>query len=123
MGTNNRLFFIRLYSLLFFQILQRNINDVMSSNFVNHDTSILGSGPFTLFAPTNEAFSKLPPGTLDHLLQNVTALTDVLTYHIVSGTFYSAGLEDNMTPNTIEGKPITIRLGSGNTYTLDLKDI
>ena len=66
-----------------------------------------------MFAPTNEAFDKLPAGALDKLLKNVTALTNVLTYHVVPLTYYSAGLIDKLTPTTVEGKNITIRLTSG----------
>jgi len=54
--------------------------------------TLTGKGPFTLFAPNNAAFAKLPPGVLDHLLKNKTALTAVLTYHVVSGTTCKAGL-------------------------------
>jgi uncharacterized surface protein with fasciclin (FAS1) repeats len=47
--------------------------------------ALSGSGPFTVFAPTNEAFAKLPPGTLEKLLKNKEALVKVLTYHVVPG--------------------------------------
>ncbi|XP_021355968.1 transforming growth factor-beta-induced protein ig-h3-like [Mizuhopecten yessoensis] len=52
----------------------------------------LGADGLTLFAPTDKAFAKLPAGTLDNLLKNKTALTEVLTYHVVKGTAFSAGL-------------------------------
>ena len=74
---------------------------------------ISGPGPFTVFAPTNEAFQKLPPGVLDNLLKNKTALTDVLTYHVLSGTDYSAGLTNGMMVNTVEGKPVSITISNG----------
>ena len=53
--------------------------------------TLLGSGPFTVFAPTNEAFNKLPKGTVDNLLkpENKTTLSNILTYHVVSGKFGS----------------------------------
>jgi len=72
-----------------------------------------GPGPFTLFAPTNAAFAKIPADVLNKLLANVTALTDVLTYHVVSGTVFSAGLSDGEMPKTVEGKTLTISIGSG----------
>ncbi|CAC5394107.1 transforming growth factor-beta-induced protein ig-h3-like [Mytilus californianus] len=75
--------------------------------------TLSGPGPFTVFAPTNAAFQKLPAGTLDNLLKNKTALTDVLTYHVVSGTFYSAGLTSGMSATTVEGKPVTITISGG----------
>ncbi|XP_052106647.1 protein sll1483-like [Mytilus californianus] len=75
--------------------------------------TLSGDGPFTLFAPTNEAFQKLPAGVLANLLKNKTALADVLTYHVVSGTFYSAGLTNGMSATTVEGKPVTITISGG----------
>jgi len=70
--------------------------------------TLAGAGPFTVFAPTNEAFAKLPAGALDKLLANVTALTDVLTYHVVSGTVYSDGLKKEQDVPTLEGKNLHI---------------
>lgn len=80
---------------------------------------IVGAGPFTLFAPTNKAFQALPAGALDNLLKNKTALTDVLTYHVLSGTDYSAGLTNGMMAKTVEGKSLTISI-MGGSYTYDL---
>merc|ERR1712179_113674 len=54
----------------------------------NLGATLSGAGPFTLFAPTNAAFAKVPAATLNKLLANVTALTDVLTYHVLSGTVF-----------------------------------
>jgi uncharacterized surface protein with fasciclin (FAS1) repeats len=53
-----------------------------------------GAGPFTVFAPTNEAFAKLPPGTVDNLLkpENKPTLVKILTYHVVPGRMTAAGL-------------------------------
>src|SRR6202453_5125195 len=53
-----------------------------------------GKGPFTVFAPTNEAFAKLPPGTVDTLLkpENKAALTKILTYHVVAGKYSASDL-------------------------------
>lgn len=73
-------------------------------------TTLSGAGPFTVFAPTNEAFAKLPPGTLDNLLKNITALTAVLEYHVVSGTFYSQGLASGDVP-TLQGKSVKVTVG------------
>jgi transforming growth factor-beta-induced protein len=47
--------------------------------------TLSGEGPFTVFAPTDDAFAALPAGTVDALLQDIPALTDVLTYHVISG--------------------------------------
>jgi len=48
-------------------------------------STLKGPGPFTVFAPTDEAFAKLPPGTVEGLLKDIPALTKILTYHVVSG--------------------------------------
>ncbi|KAK3101471.1 hypothetical protein FSP39_003850 [Pinctada imbricata] len=82
--------------------------------------TLSGAGPFTVFAPTDAAFNALPPGTLDNLLKNKTALTDVLTYHVVSGTFYSAGLASGAVP-TVEGKSVNIAVASGGVTVNDAK--
>lgn len=74
----------------------------------NLGSTLAGAGPFTVFAPTNRAFERLPPGTLNKLLANVTALADVLTYHVVKGTYYSAGLAAEQDVPTVEGKTVHI---------------
>ena len=90
------------------------LSNIESSNiYILQNVFFLGDGPFTLFAPTNEAFAKLPAGVLANLLKNKTALADVLTYHVVSGTFYSAGLTNGMSATTVEGKPVTITISGG----------
>jgi len=80
-----------------------------------------GPGPFTLFAPTNAAFAKVPAAVLNKLLANVTALTDVLTYHVVSGTVFSAGLSNGEMPKTVEGKTVSITVGSGGVLVNNAK--
>lgn len=75
--------------------------------------TLQGDGPFTVFAPTNEAFAKLPEGTLESLLkpENKDQLTKILTYHVVSGKVMSSDLKDGMTAKTVEGSEIKIQLG------------
>ncbi len=62
-------------------------------------TTLKGTGPFTVFAPTNEAFAALPAGTVDSLLkpENNATLSKILTYHVVSGAFDSAVLKEKIT--------------------------
>jgi uncharacterized surface protein with fasciclin (FAS1) repeats len=76
-----------------------------------------GKGPFTVFAPTNEAFDKLPPGTVETLLkpENKATLVKILTYHVVSGTYTAADLmkmvtagEGKATLKTVEGERLII---------------
>jgi uncharacterized surface protein with fasciclin (FAS1) repeats len=76
-----------------------------------------GPGPFTVFAPTNEAFDKLPPGTVETLLkpENKPTLVKILTYHVVSGRYTAADLMKmvkdgggSATLTTVEGEPLTV---------------
>jgi len=69
-----------------------------------------GPGPFTVFAPTNDAFDKLPKGTVDELLkpENVDKLKGILTYHVVAGKYTSKDLKDGMTLTTVNGQTVKI---------------
>ncbi|NND31289.1 MAG: fasciclin domain-containing protein [Saprospiraceae bacterium] len=69
-----------------------------------------GDGPFTVFAPTNEAFAALPEGTLETLLkpENKDMLVSILTYHVVPGKVMSTDLSDGMKPATVNGAKIKI---------------
>ncbi|XP_078610829.1 periostin-like [Branchiostoma floridae x Branchiostoma japonicum] len=69
-------------------------------------------GPFTLFAPTNDAFKKLSNGTLPSLLKNVTALTEVLSYHVVSGVYYKAGLGDGEELTTLQKEKLVCHVSA-----------
>lgn len=70
-------------------------------------------GPFTVFAPTDAAFAKLPPGTITTLLQNIPQLARILTYHVVSGKLMKADLEKVNSVISVEGTPISIDCGEG----------
>ncbi|XP_078692076.1 immunogenic protein MPB70-like [Branchiostoma floridae x Branchiostoma belcheri] len=70
------------------------------------------NGNFTIFAPTNAAFAKLPVGVLDGLLKNVTALKNVLTYHVLSDVYNRVGLYYSHTLRTVEGRNVTIKATS-----------
>src|SRR4028119_833571 len=65
-------------------------------------------GPFTVFAPNDEAFAKLPPGTITTLLQNIPQLARILKYHVVSGKLTKADLEKMSSVTSVEGSPIRI---------------
>lgn len=73
--------------------------------------TLRGNGPFTVFAPTDEAFRKLPPGTVENLLkpENVEQLRAILTYHVVAGRVSSAQARELTSANTVEGRSIRIR--------------
>ena len=88
--------------------------------------TLSGPGPFTVFAPTNEAFDKLPPGTVNTLVQpaNQATLTKILTYHVVAGRLTAADLLARVRAGngramitTVEGAPLTVTQ-SGNTIML-----
>ncbi|UBF26365.1 fasciclin domain-containing protein [Kovacikia minuta CCNUW1] len=70
-------------------------------------------GPFTVFAPTDEAFAKLPPGTIQTLVQNIPQLTRILTFHVVPGKLTKADLAELGTVTSVEGSPIKIDCSNG----------
>lgn len=72
--------------------------------------TLKGSGPFTVFAPTDEAFGKLPEGTVDSLLQpeNKEQLVAVLTYHVVPGKVFAADVVQLSRAKTVQGSEVTI---------------
>lgn len=78
--------------------------------------TLSGEGPFTVFAPTNDAFAALPPGVLDALLlpENKDALVKILTYHVVPGTVLAADITDGDVA-TVEGQNVTLSTANGVT--------
>ncbi len=80
--------------------------------------TLSGEGPFTVFAPTNDAFAALPAGTLDSLLQpeNRQALTDILLYHVVSGKVMAADVVGLQSATTVLGQDITITVRDGKVF-------
>ena len=70
--------------------------------------TLKSAGKFTVFAPTDEAFAKLPPGTVDTLVQNPPQLARILTYHVVSGQLMKEDLAKLDSVTSVEGSPISI---------------
>lgn len=66
-------------------------------------------GPFTVFAPTDQAFAQLPPGTIPTLLQNIPQLSRILTFHVAPGKLMQADLQKMGSVESVEGSPIPIR--------------
>lgn len=66
-------------------------------------------GPFTVFAPNDAAFAKLPPNTVQTLVQNPPQLARILTYHVVAGKWYRSDLEAVECLTSVEGSPIPVR--------------
>lgn len=77
--------------------------------------TLKGPGPFTVFAPTDEAFAKLPPGTLESLLQpeNKDKLRKILTYHVVAGDVMASDVVTLHSAKTVEGGILTIKTADG----------
>jgi uncharacterized surface protein with fasciclin (FAS1) repeats len=77
------------------------------------EETLRGHGPFTVFAPTDEAFAKLPEGTVEALLADPERLRAVLTYHVVSGRVTSGEVVGMDRANTVQGSPLHIRTYNG----------
>ncbi|MBI5130999.1 MAG: fasciclin domain-containing protein [Rhodopseudomonas palustris] len=82
-----------------------------------------GKGPFTVFAPTNAAFGKLPAGTVDTLVkpENKKQLTKILTYHVVPGKLAAADLTDGKKLTTVEGEVLTVKRMGDQVMLVDTK--
>jgi uncharacterized surface protein with fasciclin (FAS1) repeats len=79
--------------------------------------TLKGEGPFTVFAPTDDAFAALPEGTVDALLADPQGeLTDILTYHVVPGKVMSTDITDGMTATTVQGGDLTFTIDGGAVY-------
>jgi len=92
--------------------------------------TLSGTGPFTVFAPTNEAFAKLPAGTVDTLVkpENKDMLTKILTYHVVAGHMTSKDIAATIkagggtaTLTTVQGEPLTATMKMGKLVLTDVK--
>ncbi|MGB3617982.1 MAG: fasciclin domain-containing protein [Catalinimonas sp.] len=77
--------------------------------------TLQGDGPFTVFAPTNDAFAALPEGTVESLLkpENKEKLKSILTYHVVSGKVMSTDLSDGMNAATVNGADVMVNTTDG----------
>lgn len=90
--------------------------------------TLKGAGPFTVFAPTDEAFAKLPPGTVEALLKDKAKLAAILTYHVVSGAVGSDQVVKLKSAKTVNGKDVSIMVmngkvmvGNAHVITTDIK--
>ncbi len=93
---------------------------VKAGDLVN---TLKGNGPFTVFAPTDEAFAALPKGTLEMLLkpENKDKLVAILTYHVVSGKVMSSDLSNGQRAKTVQGASIKVGINRGNVKINDAK--
>lgn len=83
--------------------------------------TLQGEGPFTVFAPTDEAFAKLPAGTVEGLLQDKEALTNILLYHVVSGEVKAEDVVKLNSASTVSGQDVMIKVIDGSVYINDSK--
>ena len=83
--------------------------------------TLKSEGPFTVFAPTDDAFAKLPAGTVDSLLlpENLEQLKNILLYHVVSGKVMAADVVTLTSADTVLGQSISIKVEDGNVYLND----
>ncbi|MCL1468318.1 fasciclin domain-containing protein [Argonema galeatum] len=91
---------------------------VKAANLVD---TLKGAGPFTVFAPTDEAFAKLPEGTVDALLKDIPKLKKILTYHVVSGKVMAADVVKLKSATTVEGSDVKIDASNGGVKVNDAK--
>ena len=87
------------------------------------DSVLTGSGPFTVFAPTDSAFGKLPEGTVESLLADIPALKDILLYHVVSGDVLAADVLNLESAETLQGDSFSISTEDGKVMVNDAEVI
>jgi uncharacterized surface protein with fasciclin (FAS1) repeats len=80
--------------------------------------TLQGPGPFTVFAPSDAAFAKLPPGTVEALLADKAKLASILTYHVVAGKVMAGDIvrANGATPTTVNGQPLDVVVRGGTVY-------
>jgi len=83
---------------------------VKAANLVE---TLKGKGPFTVFAPTDDAFKKLPAGTVEGLLKDIPTLKNILLFHVVSGKVMAADVVKLKSANTVLGKPVAVTVTNG----------
>jgi uncharacterized surface protein with fasciclin (FAS1) repeats len=89
------------FKTLIIALREAGLYDILSSE-----------GPFTIFAPTDEAFSKLPNGTIEKIMKDKEKLTDILTYHIIPNRVFSKDVNSLQKADTINGKQVKIKTGN-----------
>jgi transforming growth factor-beta-induced protein len=89
---------------------------VKAANLVE---TLKGKGPFTVFAPTDDAFKKLPAGTVEGLLKDIPTLKNILLFHVVSGKVMAADVVKLESANTVLGKPVAVKVTNGKVTVND----
>jgi len=83
------------------------------------EETLRGDGPFTVLAPTDDAFAKLPAGTVPSLLRDIPALSDILLYHVIGAEVYSEDVAGLASATTVQGQPVAITVSGGNVFVND----
>lgn len=83
--------------------------------------TLSGPGPFTVFAPTDAAFAKLPAGTVESLLKDKEKLTSILTYHVVPGKVMAADVVKLTSAKTVNGQMVTVKVNGDTVMINDAK--
>ena len=99
------------------------VTAIKAANLVD---TLKGTGPFTVFAPTDEAFAKLPKGTVEGLLKDIPKLKQILTYHVVSGKVMAADVVKLKSATKVQGSDVKIDASKGvkiNDATVATPDI
>jgi len=91
-------------------------------NAAGLNETLSGDGPFTVFAPTDEAFGELPAGTVEGLLADIPALTAILKHHVHSGNVLSTGLSDGMSIPTLNDDNLIVSI-DGATVMIDMANV
>ena len=105
-------------------VVSSNIHNTLEAAVVAADLAgtLSGTGPFTVFAPTDAAFAALPAGTIDALLADPSGdLADILKYHVVSGKAFSTDLSNGQEISTVLGKNITVTINANGVFINDAK--
>ena len=103
-------------------VVNSTVHETLEAAVIAADLAgtLAGEGPFTLFAPTDDAFAALPAGTVESLLQDPSgALTDILLYHVASGTALSSDLSDGMMVPTLNGNSVTVTINDNGVFIND----
>ncbi len=98
---------------------------VAALDHANYIDPLANPGPFTVFAPTNDAFDQLPDGVLDDLLkdENLNQLLDILEYHLLIGVYETDAMFDGQLIGTANGPPVTIEIDDGGNVQVDGNNI
>ena len=87
------------------------------------EATLRSDGPFTVFAPTDDAFAALPSGTIPSLLADIPTLTDILLYHVVAAEVYAEDVVNLASATTVQGQPVAVTMSNGSVFINDAEVI